>query len=135
MNFNELKAFIQQVQWGYLATTDGRTVGVRPMAGLAWNTHQLWCASAANTDKINHLKKVPHAEYCFCDPSGRHIRIAGPCTISTDNAEKLWLYHAVPGLKEHVADPASSDYVVIKMIPSNCRVMQPDFTYSQVDIK
>jgi hypothetical protein len=31
MDFTELKAFIIQVQWGYLATTDGQVVGVRPM--------------------------------------------------------------------------------------------------------
>jgi uncharacterized pyridoxamine 5'-phosphate oxidase family protein len=134
MDFTELKAFIIQVQWGYLATTDGQVVGVRPMAGLAWNNNQLWCASAAKADKITQLKKVPHAEYCFCNPTGRHIRIAGPCTISTNNTEKLWLYKVVPALKEHISDPTSSDYVVIKMTPDNVRVMETDFTYSRVEI-
>lgn len=134
MDFTELKAFITQVQWGYLATTDGQVVGVRPMAGLAWNNNQLWCASAAKADKITHLKKVPHAEYCFCNPTGRHIRIAGPCTISTNTTEKLWLYKVVPTLKEHISDPTSSDYVVIKMTPDNVRVMETDFTYSRVEI-
>jgi hypothetical protein len=31
--------------------------------------------------------------------------------------------------------PASPDYVIIKMSPDNIRVMTPDFTYRQVEIK
>jgi general stress protein 26 len=135
MNLEDVKNFINQVHWGTLATSDGRKVGVRPMAGLYWNKNQLWCATAASTDKVAQLKKVPHAEYCFCDATGKHVRIAGPCTISTDNAEKLWLYKAVPTLKDHIPDPASPNYVVIKMTPDNIRVTNPDFTYGQVELK
>ena len=135
MNLEQVKEFINQVHWGTLATSDGNKVGARPMAGLAWKENQLWCATNTATDKIAQLNKVPYAEYCFCDASGKHIRIAGPCTISTDNAEKLWLYEAVPTLKDHIPDPASPDYVVIKMIPDNIRIMNPDFTYQPVGIK
>lgn len=135
MNFEEVKGFIKQTPWGMLATTDGRTVGVRPMSGLAWNQEELWCATFAATDKAAQLARVPHAEYCFCDATGKHVRIAGRCTISTDNAEKLWLYMAVPALKDYIADPASPDYVVIKMRPDNIRVTNPDFTYGQVEIE
>ena len=135
MNLEDVKNFITQVKWGTLATSDGRKVGARPMAGLAWNQNQLWCASGVATDKVAQLKRVPHAEYCFCDASGKHVRIAGPCTISTDNAEKLWLYNAVPDLKNHINDPLAPDYVVIKMTPDNIRTMNPDFTYHQVEIK
>ncbi|MHC4524578.1 MAG: pyridoxamine 5'-phosphate oxidase family protein [Planctomycetota bacterium] len=135
MNLEQVKEFINQVHWGTLATSDGRTVGARPMAGLAWKENQLWCATSADTDKITQLKKVPYAEYCFCDTSGKHVRVAGPCIISTDNTEKLWLYEAVPTLKDHIPDPASPDYVVIKMIPDNIRIMNPDFTYQPVGIK
>ncbi|MBL7214425.1 MAG: hypothetical protein ISS71_01970 [Phycisphaerae bacterium] len=45
MNLEDVKEFINQVHWGTLATSDGRTVGVRPMAGLAWKDNQLWCAT------------------------------------------------------------------------------------------
>jgi general stress protein 26 len=135
MNLEELKQFTKKVGWGYLATTDGRVVGVRPMGGLAWKGSDFLCATFAASDKVAQLKKVPYAEYCFCDSTGKHVRIAGPCTISTDNAEKLWLYKELPGLKEHVSDPASPDYVIIKMTPDNVRVMNPDFSYQQVELK
>jgi general stress protein 26 len=135
MDFEELKQFIKQVHWGFLATTDGRIVGVRPMAALAWKDGCFLCATQASSDKIAQLKKVPYAEYCFCDSAGRHVRIAGPSTVSTDNAEKLWLYKELPGLKEHVSDPASPDYVIIKMTPDNIRSMNPDFSYSKVEMK
>jgi general stress protein 26 len=135
MNLEDVKNFIKQVPWGMLATSDGRKVGVRPMSGLTWNQNQLWCATIASTDKVAQLKKVPHAEYCFCDAAGKHVRIAGSCTISTDNAEKLWLHKAVPTLKDYIADPASPNYVVIKMSPDNIRVTNPDFTYGQVEVR
>ncbi len=136
MDLEELKKFIKKLGWGFLATTDGRKVGVRPMGGFAWKDNQFLCATFASSDKVAQLGKVPYAEYCFCDSTGKHVRIAGPCTISTDNDEKLWLYNAVPALKEHIADPASPDYVVIKMSPDNIRVMDStDMKYSHVKLK
>jgi len=136
MTLEELKQFIKQLGWGMLATTDGRIVGVRPMGGLAWKQNQLLCATFSASDKVSQLRKVPYAEYCFCDSTGKHVRIAGPCSISTDNAEKLWLYKALPSLKEHVSDPASPDYVIIKMTPDNIRAMEgTDMKYTQVKLK
>ena len=135
MTFDELKKFIKKVHWGFLATTNGKIVGVRPMGAVAWKGGDFLCATGASSDKITQLKKVPYAEYCFCDPDGRHVRIAGPCTVSTDKDEKLWLYKELPDLKDHVSDPASPDYVIIKMTPNNIRSMNPDFSYSKVEIK
>jgi general stress protein 26 len=136
MTLEQVKQFIKQLRWGMLATTDGRIVGVRPMGGLAWKDNQLLCATFSASDKVAQLRKVPYAEYCFCDSTGRHVRIAGPCTVSTDNAEKLWLYKAVPALKDYISDPASPDYVIIKMSPDNIRAMETtDMKYSQVKLK
>ncbi len=136
MNLEELKQFTKQVGWGFLATTDGRKVGVRPMGGLMWKDNCLLCATSKKSDKVAQLAKVPYAEYCFCDSAGKHVRIAGPCSISADNAEKLLLYNAVPELKDYISDPASPDYVVIKMTPDNIRCMESaDMKYSQVKLK
>jgi general stress protein 26 len=136
MNLEEVKQFIKQVGWGMLATSDGRKVGVRPMGGFAWKDNQFWCATSASSDKVAQLGKVPYAEYCFCDSTGKHVRIAGACSISTDNVEKLWLYKAVPALKDHIPNPAGPGYVVIKMTPDNIRVMGgTDMKYEQVKIK
>ena len=135
MDIEEVKEFMKQVPWGTLATTDGQTVGARPMGGLAWKENQLWCATMDSSAKVLQLKKVPYAEYCFCDAQGKHVRIAGPCTISTDNEEKLWLYNAVPALKEHIPDPAAPQYVVIKLTPDNVRIMEgTDLEYTQVEL-
>ena len=135
MDLEELKQFIKQLGWGFLATTNGQKVGVRPMGGLAWKENEFLCATFASSDKVSQLRKVPYAEYCFCDAAGKHVRIAGTCTISTDNAEKLWLYKAVPALKDHISDPASPDYVIIKMTPDNIRSMEStDMKYSQVKL-
>ncbi|MHC4456955.1 MAG: pyridoxamine 5'-phosphate oxidase family protein [Planctomycetota bacterium] len=135
MNIEQVKQFIKQVRWGFFATTDGQKVGVRPMGGLAWKENEFLCATFASSDKVVHLGKVPYAEYCFCDSTGKHVRIAGLCSISTDNAEKLWLYNQVPELKDHISGPASPDYVIIKMTPDNIRAMDStDMKYTQVKL-
>jgi uncharacterized pyridoxamine 5'-phosphate oxidase family protein len=135
MNFEELQQFITQVGWGYLATTDGKIAAVRPMAGLVWKDGRLLAATFGDSDKIKQLKKVPHGEYCFCDSTGKHVRIAGQCSISTDSAEKLWLYNQLPHLAKYFPDPADALYVIIKMTPDNIRVMSVStMKYEQVKI-
>ena len=135
MNMDDVKQLMKEVGWGFFGTTDGETVGVRPMGGWAWMEGELWCASMKSTDKISQLQAVAKAEYCFCTKEARHLRIAGPCTISSDNDEKLRLYNANPILKEHIDDPASPEYVVIKLRPNRIRFMEPsDLTYQEIEL-
>ncbi len=134
MRLEEVKRFMRDVGWGAFATTDGEKVGVRPIGGWAWMGNELWCATGTSSEKVAQLRKVPYAEYCFCSAEGKHVRIAGPCTISEDNDDKLKLYEAVPALKEHIEDPASPEYVVVRMKPKRSRVMATsDMTYQEIE--
>ena len=85
MNLADVKALMKEVGWGSLATTDGRTVGVRPMGGWAWFGAELWCATGRDSDKVAQLRKVPLAEYCFCRADGQ-FNLAGGASRS-QNAE------------------------------------------------
>ena len=123
MSFHMVKKFMAEVGWGFLATSDGNKVGVRPMGSCVWIGNELWCATMDFMEKISQLKKVPHAEYCFSDREGKHVRIAGACTISTDNDDKLKLYDAVPILKKYIQNPSDPQYVVIRMKPERIRLM------------
>ena len=134
MSLDKVKALMKETGWGALATTDGKTVGVRPMGGWAWFGTELWCATSTSSDKVAQLEAVPYAEYCFCKPEGEHVRIGGPCAISTNNDDKLKLYEAVPLLKNYIADPADPDYVVIRMKPDRIRIMRPDMAYEEVPL-
>ena len=135
MNMEDVKQLMKEVGWGFLGTTDGKTVGVRPMGGLAWMENELWCASMKSTDKISQLQTVNYAEYCFCTKEAKHVRIAGSCDISSDNDEKLRLYNANPILKDHIDDPASPEYVVIKLSPDRIRMMEAtDSAYTQIEL-
>ena len=135
MKISEVRAFMKEVGWGSLATTDGKKVGVRPMAGWAWVGEELWCATGTPSDKVAQLKKVPYAEYCFCSKEGKHVRIAGNCEVSSDNGDKLRLYELVPSLKEYVQDPKSPEYAIIRMKPERMRVMESaDMVYKDVKL-
>jgi len=126
---------MKEVGWGLLATTDGKIVGLRPMGGWAWMGNELWCATSTSSDKVSQLKAIPYAEYCFAKPEGEHVRISGSCTLSTDNGDKLKLYEAVPLLKNYIEDPASPEYVVIRMKPDRIRFMvTTDMAYKDVPL-
>jgi general stress protein 26 len=135
MNLEDIKKFTEEVRCGILATSDASKVGARPMSGFAWKADELWCATGEPSDKVAQLRRLPYAEYCFYNPAGKHVRIAGPCTISTLNGDKLWLYEAVPALKNYIPDPTVPGYVVIKMTPDNIRFADAtDMKYTQVKI-
>jgi len=123
MSIELVKSFMREVGWGFLATSDSNKVGVRPMGSCVWMDNELWAATTDGTEKIMQLRKVPYAEYCFSDREGKHVRIAGTCTISTNNDDKLKLYEAVPILKKYIKDPSEPKYVVIRMKPERIRLM------------
>jgi uncharacterized pyridoxamine 5'-phosphate oxidase family protein len=135
MSLEVVKSLMREIGWGFLATSDGKKVGVRPMGSCVWMDNELWSATTDGTEKIVQLRKVPYAEYCFCDREGKHIRIAGPCTISTNNDDKLKLYEAVPILKNYIKDPATPEYVVIRMKPERIRLMaQAGKGYEDIEV-
>ena len=134
MSLEMIKSFMKEVGWGFLATSDGNTVGVRPMGSCVWMGNELWGATTDGTEKIKQLGKVPNAEYCFSDKEGTHVRITGSCTISTNNDDKLKLYEAVPSLKAYFKDPAEPKYVVIRMKPKHIRLAQAGKGYEDIDV-
>jgi uncharacterized pyridoxamine 5'-phosphate oxidase family protein len=135
MSLEMVKSFMKEVGWGFLATSDGNKVGIRPMGSCVWMGNELWAATMDGTEKIIQLRTIPDAEYCFSDREGKHVRIAGPCTISTNNDDKLKLYEAVPILKNYFKDPADPKYVVIRMKPKRIRLMaQVGTSYQDIEL-
>lgn len=135
MSLETVKKFMKEVGWGFLATSDGNKVGVRPMGSCVWMGNEPWCATTDGTEIIEQLRKVPYAEYCFCDREGKHVRIARPCTISTNNYDKLKLYEAVPILKNYLKHPSDPRYLVIRMRPERIRLMaQAGKGYKDIEV-
>ena len=135
MSLEMVKNLMKEVGWGFLATTDGNKVGVRPMGSCVWMGNELWCATTDGTEKVVQLRKVPYAEYCFCDREGKHVRISGHCTISINNDDKLKLYEAVPILRNYIKDPSTPEYVVIRMKPERIRLMaQAALKYEDIEV-
>jgi len=135
MSLEMVKSFMKEVGWGFLATSDGKKVGVRPMGSCVWMDNELWAATTDGTEKITQLRKVQYAEYCFSDREGKHVRITGICTISTDNNDKLKLYEAVPILKKYIKDPSEPKYVVIRMKIERIRLMsQAGKGYEDIEV-
>ncbi|HOD11796.1 MAG TPA: pyridoxamine 5'-phosphate oxidase family protein [Candidatus Omnitrophota bacterium] len=122
MTFYQLQEFMKSVPFGMLATSDGKRVGVRPVRALYWAGKELWCGIEEGQEKIDHLKKVPYAEYCFAAPDGAHVRIAGPCMLSTSLKDKARLWSNVLSLHKFYETPSDPMLVVLRMKPKNVRV-------------
>jgi general stress protein 26 len=137
MSMKTVKEIMKQAGWSALASTDGKRVGVRPMAGWAWVGSEFWCASAKSSDKVRQISKVPHVEYLFVDKRGRHVRLAGRCTVSTRLADKKKLFDlGCSGLKQHVVSPENPGWVVLRLKPNRVRLMATtDFKYQDVRLK
>jgi uncharacterized pyridoxamine 5'-phosphate oxidase family protein len=136
MDFKSLKKFVKDVRWGVLATTDGKTVGVRPMGSFVWVGKELWCGAEKGQEKIAQLAKVPFAEYCFSDSNGEHIRIAGPCRVSTNNEDKIKLFSLVLSLHKFYNTPYDKALVVLRMRPTKIRQFcRKTYVYKNIRIK
>ena len=135
MNFDELKAFMKEAGWGFLATSNGERASVRPMGGCDWFGKEFWCATGLKDAKTADIKKVPDVEYCFAAKDGRHVRLAGKCTISTDKADKQELLDRMPSMKQYVGDADNPDYVVLRLRPERARYMSLDaMQYAEVSL-
>jgi uncharacterized pyridoxamine 5'-phosphate oxidase family protein len=135
MTLETVKDFMKDAGWGFLATSDGKKVGVRPMGSCVWMGSELWAATRKGSEKTLQIKKIPYAEYCFSNSEGKHVRIAGSCIISTDNGDKLKLYEAVPVLRKYYKDPSTPEYVVIRMKPDRIRFMpQAGKGYEDIEV-
>ena len=61
MSMDRVKSLMRDARWGTLATTNGKTVGVRPMGGWAWFGTELWCATSGASDSSSTvLVKIFH---------------------------------------------------------------------------
>ncbi|MFA6378543.1 MAG: pyridoxamine 5'-phosphate oxidase family protein [Candidatus Omnitrophota bacterium] len=134
MNFTELRKFMKEVRFGLFATSDGKKVGVRPLAAWAWVDKELWCGAEKGQEKISQLSKVPFAEYCFIRPDGEHVRIAGPCKVSTSLEDKTKLFNLVLSLHKFYDTPKDKAYIVLRMRPTKIRWMDRA-TYAYHDVK
>lgn len=127
---------MKSVRFGMLATSDGKEVGVRPMAAWAWVDGELWCGAEQGQKKIAHLKKVPFAEYCFIDPDGEHVRIAGPCRVSASLEDKTRLFNLVISLHKFYETPCDKAFLVLRMRPTKvCRFNRKTYAYEKIKIK
>ncbi len=135
MNFEELKSFMKQVGWGFLATTNGDRASVRPMGGGCWFGKEFWCATGLKDAKTADIKKAPYVEYCFADKEGKHVRLSGKCVVSTDRADKEKLLDFMPAMKQYVGDADNPDYVVLRLTPERIRYMgSDDMQYTEVSL-
>ena len=117
----QVKARMEEAGTGFLATTDGERAAVRPMGGWAWVGGELWCATGLQSDKVEEIRKCPRAEYCFMSGQGQHVRIAGPCVVSTDADDKQKLFDAVQMLRNYVDGPDDPGYAVLRLTAESIR--------------
>jgi general stress protein 26 len=121
MNMEQVKALMKEVETGFLATTDGQRASVRPMGGWAWMDDELWCATGVPSPKVGDVRACPHVEYCFMKPDGHHVRITGPCTVSTERDDKERLFGAVPVLSHYVEGPDDPGFAVLRLAIESIR--------------
>lgn len=134
MSMEKVRALVKEAGTGFLATTDGRRAEVRCMGGWAWVEKELWLATGADSQKVADIEACEGVEICFMAPEGRNVRIAGPCTVSRDSADKHRLFDKVPMLEKYMDGPDDPNYAVLRLRPGRVRLMDsPDLETIEVD--
>lgn len=130
----KVRTLTNEAKTGFLATTNGRRAEVRPMGGWAWIDKELWMATALASSKVADLSACSRAEVCFMAADGRNVRIAGPCAVSRETADKHLLFQKVPMLASYVSGPEDPNYAVLRLRPRRVRLMEsPDMGVVEVD--
>ncbi len=132
MSMEQVHTIMKETGVGFLATTDGEKVGVRPVV-VKWVDGELWTSTFAGSDKAAQIKARPSVEYCFADKQWRHVRISGTCTISTDNADREKFFGMMPELKKYFSGPDDPNYVVLRTKVDRIRLIGPEeMQYTEV---
>ena len=108
---------------GFLATIDGTTPRVRPMACQLTNENVLWSATFSKSRKMKQLKDAPRAEICFMDDKMQHVRLSGRIKVITDLKKKRAFYKKNPDLKQYFASPDDESFVMLEMKPTKVELM------------
>ena len=133
MDMETARSLMEEAKTGFLATTDGSRPSVRPMGGWKWVNDELWLATGRDSAKVADIEATGRAEICFMVPDFRHVRIAGPCRISTDQADKSRLFEMLPILANYMDGPEDPKFVVLRLEPDSIRVMGgDDMAYEEV---
>jgi general stress protein 26 len=135
MTLDDVKKFMKEVEFGFLATTSGDSASVRPMGGWAWVDRELWCCTVTHSCKAKDVSKKPNVEYCFSNANGNHVRIGGTCAVSVLRDDKAKLLSIHPGLENYVGDADSPTYAVLRLKVQRIRSwVEENLDYAEVSL-
>ena len=111
---------------GFLATVDGATPRVRPMAVFPGPGATLLFACLPRSGKVRQIERNPRIEFCAMDPrTHAHARLTGRARMRTDRAVRAGLWRASRVIKEHYDGPDDPNFAVIEVKLTSARYAGP----------
>ncbi len=118
---------------GFLATIDGATPRVRPMAVSVSKDGMLLTSTFTRSPKMKQIAKNSRIELCFCDEGMQQVRISGRMKVVKDAKKKASFFKKSPDLKRYFKSVDDPNYTLLEMKPAKVMLMKAgEMKYSKI---
>lgn len=108
---------------GFVATIDGTTPKVRPMAiQVVWD-NKLYASTFRNSRKMEQIGKNPRTEIAWVDKDMRQVRISGTISVCQDKSLKKKFFDKNPTLKNYFKGVDDPNYTLLEIKPERVEWM------------
>ena len=108
---------------GYMATIDGSTPRVRPMAVSVGKDGVLLTTTFTRSPKMKQLTKNSRVEICFCDEGMQQVRLTGRAKVIKDAKKKASFFKKSPDLKRYFKSVDDPNYTLLEVKPTKVMLM------------
>ena len=110
-----IQRFVDKGVTCYMATIEGDSPRVRPMATAIVEEASLLFATSGASDKIQQILANPKVELCYMGPDWDHVRIRGEARRGDDDKTRPYVWDEVPQLQQYWESADAEDYALIRV--------------------
>ena len=118
---------------GYMATIDGKSPRVRPMAVSVSKDGMLLTSTFTRSPKMKQIGKNSRVEICFCDEGMQQVRLSGSVKVVKDEKKKASFFKKTPDLKHYFESADDPNYTLLEVKLDKVLLMKAGtMSYSEV---
>ncbi len=134
MTRDQVVAYIQEVQFGYLATVDGDgTPRVRPVGIHTVYGDQIYFFTFGATRKVAEIEHIPQVEVVWCKLQEQsQVRIRGQMTVEEDAAIQQQFKADNPIVAQMLPEAAQHLFRLYKLQPDVVEMAEGMVPYTEI---
>jgi general stress protein 26 len=124
MSKEKVLEIIKASPTAFMATVDGKSPRVRPMALDAIWGNKIYGSTFSLSDKVQQLTRNDVAEIAWMDPQCRHVRIRAKVSCcKNQELKKKYYEEKAQHLKDYFSGPNDPNYTLLEIVPFHVDLM------------